>query len=397
MEEQGFQHNNFLAYILFLSIFMNGFEGGGYQTCLLSIGKEFALTDAVAGMMASAQLIAVLAGPLIFGSIADRHGKKSVLNAFLAVRIAACVLLWFVTDSRIFAVGIFTVGISISIIQSISIAGLADAYPLSGGRKIGMITSMYSLGAVTAPLICGKMIESGITWRMLFVFTGLMAAVVTAGLAFTNFEIKEHPAAETVREKTAAGSWSAAVISLLCFIMFVYVGVENGFAFFINSFMKETLGAEHSYLALSMFWLAMIPSRIICGYLQKRKGFLLTAAAAGTALSAVIMSAVQSGSTAVILSFVLGFFSGAIYPNVLNFAMENAGNRSATATGLITAATGLGGAVITTSFGFITEDFGIRTAFDVLSGLMVMDIAAAVILIIIAGKNAYRHIEGYGD
>ena len=86
----------------------------------------------------------------------------------------------------------------------------------------------------------------------------------------------------------------------------------------------------------------------------------------------IAMSVVQSGNTAVILSFILGFFSGAIYPNVLNFAMENAGNKSATATGLITAATGLGGAVITASFGFVAELFGIRTAFDVLSVLMIM-------------------------
>ena len=339
----------------------------------------------------------MLAGPLIFGSIADRHGKKSVLNAFLAIRIAACVLLWFASDSVVFAIGVFIVGISISIVQSISIAGLSDAYPVSGGKKIGMITSMYSLGAVTAPLVCGKMIESGITWRMLFVFVGIMAAFITAGLAFTNFEVKEHPAAEIDHENKISGNWSTAVISILCFIMFIYVGVENGFAFFINSFMKETLGAEHSYIALSMFWLAMIPSRMICGYLQKRKGILLITAASGTALAAVVMSVVQSGNTAVILSFILGFFSGAIYPNVLNFAMENAGNKSATATGLITAATGLGGAVITASFGFVAELFGIRTAFDVLSVLMIMDIAAAAILIIIVRKNNVRDIGGYGD
>jgi len=54
MEEQKIKHNNFLAFVLFLSIFMNGFEGGGYQTCLMSIGKEFSLTDAVSGMIASA-------------------------------------------------------------------------------------------------------------------------------------------------------------------------------------------------------------------------------------------------------------------------------------------------------------------------------------------------------
>jgi len=141
----------------------------------------------------------------------------------------------------------------------------------------------------------------------------------------------------------------------------------------------------------------MIPSRMICGYLQKRKGILLITAASGTALAAVVMSVVQSGNTAVILSFILGFFSGAIYPNVLNFAMENAGNKSATATGLITAATGLGGAVITASFGFVAELFGIRTAFDVLSVLMIMDIAAAAILIIIVRKNNVRDIGGYGD
>lgn len=71
--------------------------------------------------------------------------------------------------------------------------------------------------------------------------------------------------------------------------------------------------------------------------------------------------------TAIFICFALGFFSGAVYPNVLNFAADYSGNNTATATGLITASTGLGGALITSTFGWVSGIYGIRLAFDVLA------------------------------
>ena len=375
------KHKNLLAFLFFLTIFMNGFEAGGYQACLLEIGREFDLSAGSMGLIASVQLTAILLAPLLFGALADSIGKRKVMTAFLLLRTGACILLLLTALTRYFVLGIFLVGLSISILQTVAIAGLEDAYPQSGRRKLGIITSMYSLGAVISPLLCGFLLESGFSWRILFVLVGSIALFLTFALYRTDFQPKEPPcAADSLH--SARGSWNFTGILVLCFIMFIYVGVESGFSFFLTSFMQlELSGGANSYLALSMFWLAMIPSRLLCGWLHQHRALLLLSAAIGVTLLAAWMSIIQIPYAAILMSFCLGFFSGAVYPSVLNYSVDFSGSRTATATGMITAATGLGGAIIAALFGWITELYDIRTAFDILAAFMSLDILAALWLI----------------
>ena len=378
---------NFLAGILFLTIFMNGFEAGGYQACLLNIGQEFDLSASSMGLLASVQLFAILLAPLMFGAVADWIGKRKVMAAFLLLRLGACAVLLTTIAARSFVLGIFAVGLSISILQAVAIAGLEDAYPLSGRKKLGIITSMYALGAVLAPLFCGMLLESGFSWRILFIFVGSMAALLTAALCFVDFTPKENGRIHK-EETESSDKMLLSGILLLCFIMFVYVGVENGVAFFLTSFVQlELHGGVDSYLALSMFWLAMIFSRLLCGAWHEKRAFVLMSAVAGVSIFAFLLSTVQDARLVVFLSFVMGFFSGAVYPSVLNYSVDFANGRTATVTGLITAATGLGGAVVAAAFGWISDYYGMRTAFDILGAFMVMDIAAAGLLIYITRRK----------
>lgn len=380
-------NKNFLAGILFLTIFMNGFEAGGYQACLLKIGQEFDLSASSMGLLASVQLFAILLAPLLFGALADWIGKRKVMAAFLLLRLGACIVLLTTLAARSFVLGIFVIGLSISILQAVAIAGLEDAYPLSGRKKLGIITSMYALGAVLAPLFCGVLLESGFSWRILFILVGSIAALLTAALCFVDFTPKENGQLHK-EENSPSGKMLLSGILLLCFIMFVYVGVENGVAFFLTSFVQiELHGGADSYLALSMFWLAMIPSRLLCGAWHEKRASVLLTAAAGVSILAFLLSIVQDAGLAVFLSFVMGFFSGAVYPSVLNYSVDFASGRTATATGLITAATGLGGAVVAAAFGWVADYHGMRTAFDLLGAFMAIDIAAVGLLIYITRRR----------
>ena len=206
-------------------------------------------------------------------------------------------------------------------------------------------------------------------------------------MCFTDFSARE--TAVQVQPRDGAGSSASAPdasayflpgVLLLCFIMFIYVGFENGFAFFINSYITRELGGTHALFALSLFWLAMIPARILCGYFSRYNRYLLIAAVAGVVLFVLLIAMSHSELPVLILSAALGFCSGAIYPCVLARSMDFAGSRTATVTGLITASTGLGGAVISALTGSISQSADIRTALCILALLMAADVAAGVIL-----------------
>ena len=368
---------DYLSRILFLAVFLNGFEAAGYQTSLGSIGKEYALNETGMGILASVQLIAGLIAPLVFGPLADKAGKKKMLAVFLAAEAAAGAGLVLCRGYRVFAAGIFLIGLCVSTIQYTAIAALADLYPLSGNRKIGWITGFYSLGAVAAPLVCGYYLERGLSWKILFVLLGVTAILEAAAASAMDFSPRES-GPEAADRQSAAGKWVFSGIFLLCAVMFLYVGFENGFAFFVNSYLTEILKADRAYISLSLFWLAMIPARILCGYLGRWNRQILIGSTCGAAAAALAVGTAGSGTAAIVLCLPLGFFCGAIYPSVLTRSLDFAGGRTATATGMITAATGLGGAAVTALTGVMSQQLGLKQALIALAGFLAADIILAL-------------------
>lgn len=228
-------------------------------------------------------------------------------------------------------------------------------------------------------------------------FFGLTIAVL-AGVAACSFaprELSAHASdsvsaassqaaqadGDAIPSAAPTSSWVPAGIAVLCTIMFVYVGVESGIAYFLNSFVGVQLGAADSYLALSLFWFAMIPARLFCGAQSAHRSVLLIAATVGAAAMTAAMGALQTAAAAFVVSCVLGLFCGAVYPCVLSYVADFAGSRTATATGLITAATGLGGALVTLAFGWMASALGMRLAFVALGAFMLVDVVLALLLV----------------
>ena len=56
-----------------------GMEAGGLQYHLLLISREMHLGAARMGNLVSAQYVAFILIPLLFGSLGDRYGKKKIL------------------------------------------------------------------------------------------------------------------------------------------------------------------------------------------------------------------------------------------------------------------------------------------------------------------------------
>ncbi len=124
MERLSFWAKNDLSVLFLLSIFMNGFETGGYQASLLYVGQEFDLSIGQQGMLAAVELFATMIAPLLLGALADKIGKQIMLVVFTACRVISAAIILLATNSLIFALGIFVLGFACSIIQYVAIAGI---------------------------------------------------------------------------------------------------------------------------------------------------------------------------------------------------------------------------------------------------------------------------------
>ena len=376
------QKFDYLWIILFLIIFINGFEAGGYQASLRSIGQNYDLSVTSMGLYAATELFATMLAPLILGRWADRNVKAKCILILLGIQFVAAMAILFFASQNMFIVGVFFLGLTTSALQFISIAALADAYPNSGSKKIGFMTSMYAFGALVAPLVVEYYLGIGLTWKVLFVILAVGSVISFAGMICSGSEERETALADTdvVSESGIKKEAEFVLIGilLLCVIMCIYVGFENGFTFFVETLFADVLKSGLGRYALSVFWAVMIPSRIFVGYFAKKaKTILITALVAIPAIT-VILSLMYNSLVVFFLCIPLGFACGAIYPCVLNMMLPFAGKNTATATGMITTATGIGGFIFTALTGFMADNLGMRMAMQILAAFYILSIASAV-------------------
>lgn len=364
---------------LFLIVFFNGFEAGGYQASLYSIGQVYDLSVTSMGLFASVELFATMLAPLVLGSLADRSHKLKFILVLLGMQIVFAFTLFASGVELVFIACIFFLGLTTSALQFISIAALMEAYPVSGKRKIGFMTSMYALGAFVAPLIVDRLLDQGFSWRL--VFLALMVGSVIAFLgvfALRNYKAEEKGQSEDT--DSVGGRFVITAVLLLCVVMCIYVGFENGFAFFVDTMFAEVLNSSSGKFAISLFWVVMIPSRVLVGLFSRHAKKILIAAIIAIPLITWLITMMTDARFVIALIIPLGFACGAIYPSVLSTLMAFSGNKKATATAMITTATGIGGVVFTALTGFMADRIGLQGSMLALSAFFILSLISVLIL-----------------
>ena len=372
----GTTHRDFLWVVLFFIIFVNGFESGGYQASLLSVGQTFDLSTTSMGIFAAVELLADMLAPIVLGSWADRTHKGTCIKIALAVQVVTTVVVVFAQTQGLFVGSMFLLGLTTSALQFISIALLADAYPATNKRRIGYMTSMYALGAVTAPLVVTFYLNVGIDWRALFVVLAVCSVIAFVCIARVGAEPREEAPRQEAR--ISSGRFVLVGVLLICVVMCIYVGFENGFAFFVDTFFTNVFNDASGKLALSLYWFVMIPSRMLVGRFSNHAPKILLASVITIPVVALLVAVAPTAWMVMLLCIPLGLASGAIYPCSLTMALPFAGKKTATATGMITTATGIGGFLFTAYTGFAADMWDVRTAIASLAAFFIISLGAVL-------------------
>ena len=355
-------------------MFAYGCFMGASQTVMEAVAASLGLDIAGMGALVSLQFLPVAFVPVLMGGVADRVGRKKVLAAFCALFSVGLAVCGSARGAWVYALGAVLVGSGYSVCESGCCAVMSDLGPDWEVRGINLSQGIFCLGAVLSPLLIRWL---AIPWRAAFYLCALAYAAMLPVTLSVRFPA---PLAGAARER---GMWrklitSRAILCLLAAIL-LYVGLETGFGYFIESLTASRFGAL-PVSCVSLYWLGMMVSRFVFSSIRYRAKPVLIGCFALIAALFIAMILSMRPALTLAMCFATGFVYGPVWSTLVAEANARHPEHAGTVSGIMSAGCGVGGIAFPALTGLIARGFSLNAAFGLLGGVALLGAALCALL-----------------
>jgi DHA1 family bicyclomycin/chloramphenicol resistance-like MFS transporter len=319
-----------------------------YLPSLPDIARQLTASTAQVQLTISAYLIGFAVGQIVYGPISDRHGRKPVLLAAIALYCAASLACALSTSIEMLIAARFVQALGGSGGIVLARAIVRDLY--SGGRagrELSVIGAVMALAPVFAPLVGGA-VQTVFGWHAVFI-TLVAAGIAGAGIVFLLLpETLARRAAEPVSASSIAKSYAVvarnpAYLAYLGLATTSYAGL---FAWISGaSFVLQNLYGLSAFtfgVAFSLGSVGYMTGSMISARLSHRFGLDgvlglggLANAAGGLAMVAVVMLDLGSALSLVLPMALYLAGLGMVLPQSIAGAMTPFPERAGAASSLL--------------------------------------------------------------
>lgn len=363
-----------------MAFLLIGWAGLLVPSLIRSIELDFDQSDAGMGVYYFINAVAYASGSLGGGIITERLGRRRVLVLAAVLLAIGLSVLGTVPYWAVVLVAAIPAGFGAGAIDG-GINGLVlDLYPATRGRALNTLHLFYSVGALSAPLVVGRLVDGGAAWQALVLGTAVVTAPIGVLLAVVSLP---HGRRSAESDEGARGrgrlafSWPLIVlgIAIAC-----YVASEIGISSWLVRFLDAAPLAEAT-TGLSLFWAGLALGRLVSARFSDRFDHLRYATAsalvaAGATIAAVIAPSVEAS---IALFAVVGFASGPVFPLIIAIGGERHPGRTAAVSGFLTAAAVVGGVIYPPIMGFLSVNVGLVAAM-LGTGVLAFACAGALLL-----------------
>lgn len=355
-----------LILLLTCLLFCYGFMVGGQQLVLTRVCDQFGIGVVGMGTMVAILHVASMLAPGIMGAVADRIGKKKVLVLFTILYGIGCLIAAFSPVLASFVIAMLVIGAGYSVCESLTSAVCVEESPENGARYVNLTQCLLSVGAILGPIVMGNLPEFSFeSWRLLYIFCGV--PLLTIGIILSRMAFPVSETAEKVKA-SARHLWLSPIFLCLVVSMFMYVGLETGFGYFVDIlFTLKTNGAALGAYGIAAYWAGMAFARLLYSLWVYHPGRVVRLSFLGAAACFVSLILFRSGWLCVVLCFLVGFTYGPIWTSIVAGAAQCFPKHKASATGLMSSACGFAGILYPMFMGILVDRLDIRIGFVILA------------------------------
>jgi DHA1 family bicyclomycin/chloramphenicol resistance-like MFS transporter len=333
-----------------------------------AIKADLALPDAIAQLTFSIALFAMAFSTVVYGSLSDRYGRRSVLLSGLFLFAAGSLICLFTVSVTWLLLGRILQAIGAGCGMTLVRAIARDAYgPDELVKVLAYLTMFYTIGPMAAPVISGVLADH-FGWRSVFAFS-LAGGALIAAAAFVFVPETRASAVRKASVRQGVLKSYALLFSRLRFLAFV---CQSGFstamflvtaaaASFIMTDLLHRPAAEYGVWFL-LFPVGFFAGNFVSGRLGGRavtetmvlSGSLLSFIA-GVVMCALLAAGVITPMAIFIPGFFITFGQGLALPYAQAGAMAVEPGLAGTASGIGVFMQNFLGASSTQVFGLLSD------------------------------------------
>lgn len=334
-----------------------------YQSVISAIATEYAINSTKMGMVISLHFIGSVAAPAIFGEISERIGKRATALIALSIMILGLLSVYFFKSLVVISMGIFLIGCGFAVIEGTLTGVLSELNLENTNRVINLSQMFFSIGAVAGPLISILSISLFGSWKASFLLMIILFGLITAYLSRLEFNIKK-VTTEIGKGLIVIRLFKEKIFIYLCISIFIYVGIEEGVAFWLNTYFKSTFNSSQlGPYALSGYWASMIIGRYLASRFHNKHSLFLKGGLLISLSFFVVAFLFKNDMLDFICFLIIGFGFSAVWPIIMSMTASFFPKYVGTAFGVMMTSAAVGGIFVPLFIGLVINFMEIRLAF----------------------------------
>ena len=324
----------------------------------------------------------------LWAALSERWNHKWVLWLTMAICLAGASASGAAQLPALLILGSVLLAASTAGVESTAAILLGEVRPHRRALLINFSQAVFAVGAGASPFAVAWLLHSGFSWHSTFFMITPAAAVLLLLLPFARFTLTPPSTPRTRFSAVSRLLRDHRFLWLLLAICF-YVGIETGASALSPQYFEEVWRISPTHLlskvSISVFWLAMVPGRILAGLLASRFGEHKTICASLilAALFQALFLLAPTPASGLVFIGLSGFAQAGVWPTMISAVSSLFTDLIPTRIALMVGVAGAGFGIFEALLGSIydlassdsTRSQGISTTFSIIPLFALLSLA----------------------